>query len=284
MIIVQLKGGLGNQMFQYAAAKQLAIAQGSPLKVDLSFLEADAKGYTKRELELDKLEVNIDKASPDEIEQLKRKGWENLFKQTYIKEHKMGLFKTNLKINHSCYLSGYWQNEAFFKDIKNIIRNEFVFKKALNDDYFTDLQTRITTTNSVSIHFRRGDYISNKNANRRLGVCPIDYYQKAISLLSERIETPALFIFSDDIPWVRSHFHTSLPTTFVEKSNESLHSDFRLISMCKHNIIANSSYSWWAAWLNTHKEKIVVAPRIWYKDKRKQRQAKDRVPKEWWRI
>ena len=72
MIIVQLKGGLGNQMFQYAAAKQLAIAQGSPLKVDLSFLEADAKGYTKRELELDKLEVNIDKASPDEIEQLKR--------------------------------------------------------------------------------------------------------------------------------------------------------------------------------------------------------------------
>lgn len=284
MIVVKLKGGLGNQLFQYAAAKQLSVKHETPLKLDLSFLEADASGYTKRDFELDKFKINIEMATFEEIEALRKKNLKNFLQRTQQRERKFGLFKTNLKIKNDCYLNGYWQSENYFEDIKEIIREEFVFKEILTGVYFTELQEKITTSNSISLHFRRGDYITDEKANGYFGVCPLEYYQSAVRLISARIHDPELFIFSDDIPWVKSHFHTQCPVTFVEHTDNSLHSDFRLMSMCKHNIIANSSYSWWAAWLNPNKEKVVIAPQKWYENKRKQRQARDRIPKEWLKI
>lgn len=281
MIIVKLKGGLGNQMFQYAAGRQLSIIHKSPLKLDLSFLQGEATDYTKREYELDKFNITAEIATPEEVEQLKKKSWKKLFRKTKIRERIFGVFKTKLRGSKNCYLNGYWQSEDYFDKIPNIIRDDFTFIEPLTDNYFLELQEQITKSNSVSIHFRRGDYVTDLKTNKTFGVCSIDYYQKAVEFLSKRVSNLRIFAFSEDIEWVKSNFNTHHPIVFVEKSDENLHSDFRLMSMCKHNIIANSSYSWWAAWLNSNEEKIVVAPQKWYENKRKQYQSADRVPESW---
>ncbi len=284
MIIVRLKGGLGNQLFQYAAAKQLSVKYNIPLKLDLSFLEADASDYTKRHYELDKFKINADICTVEEAERAMQKQRGNVFHKTRIREKKFRLYKIKLRTGNNYYLNGYWQSEKYFKDIEDLIRKEFVFKETIDDEYFIRLEQQIVSSNSVSVHFRRTDYITNEKAIKHFEICSLDYYQRAVELLSGRISQLKLFVFSDDIAWVKTHFRTQYPTVFVETSDPSLHSDFRLMSMCKQHIIANSTYSWWAAWLNPDKEKIVIAPRKWYKNKREQWHAADRIPKEWIKI
>lgn len=284
MIFVRLKGGLGNQMFQYAAARQLSVMQGVPLKLDISLLQSQLADRTKRDFELDKFNIHAEIANLNEIAELKKKTRKNFFQLTQIRERYFGFIKTFLKTGNTYYINGYWQSEKYFENISEIIRNEFVFKKPLVDEYFISLQHQIAASNSVSVHFRRGDYVSDKKTNQYHGTCSIEYYQKAVKLLTERVKNPQLFVFSDDILWVKSHFHTEFPVVFVEKSNDTEHSDFRLMSLCKHNVIANSSYSWWAAWLNSNEDKIVIAPKQWYTNKRKQLHSGDRIPKRWLKI
>lgn len=286
MIIVQIKGGLGNQMFQYAAARQLSVKHGVPLKLDtLSFLQSETGDHTKRCFELDKFKIDAQIAQKQEIDTLKKKSFSNFIRQTYIRERLFGIFARNLKsAGNNCYLNGYWQNEKYFKEIDDIIRREFVFIEELNDDYITGIREQITQSEAVSVHFRRGDYVADKKINQTHGVCSMEYYQKAVEKIAQNVFNPVFFVFSDDIGWAKSHFRTRFPMVFVEKSDETQHSDFRLMSLCKHNIIANSSYSWWAAWLNTNNKKTVIAPQQWFSNKRKQRQAKHITPKEWMRI
>lgn len=284
MIIVRLKGGLGNQMFQYAAARQLSAKLAVPLKLDTAFLQRDTADRTRRDFELDKFNIQTQIASAKEVEKLREKNWTRLFRPNQVKERLFSCRKPFLKEGNSYYMNGYWQSEKYFKDIADIIRNEFVFKAPLNDSYFVQIQRQIDSTNSVSLHFRRGDYVSDKKTSEYHGVCPLEYYERAVEKLSEQLLFPHLFVFSDDISWVKSHFRTRFPTVYVEKSDEALHSDFRLMSRCKHNVIANSSYSWWAAWLNSNEEKTVIAPQQWYKNKRKQLLATDKVPKQWLKI
>lgn len=284
MIIVKLKGGLGNQMFQYAMARALAVKNSMPLKLDISFLLQEANGYTKRDFELDKFTIQAAIATPEEVKKLRKKNLKNFFRHSVIRERSYKYIKPFINTRNDYYINGYWQKEKYFKEAAEIIRKDFEFKEPLSEEYFDLIQKQITDSNSVSVHFRRGDYVSDKNTFQRHGVCSLDYYQKAVHLLSKQVADLRLFIFSDDITWVKNNFATTLPMIFIEKKDEQLHSDFRLMSMCKHNIIANSSYSWWAAWLNPNKEKIVIAPEKWYNSKRKQRQAKDMVPKDWWRV
>jgi hypothetical protein len=284
MIIVLLSGGFGNQLFQYAAGKQLSIKYNMPLKLDLSFLEAEAVDYTKRSFELNKLRISAEIATPEEVERVKQKNRGKLFKRAQIRERK--LFPLDIKLNAGCdyYLNGYWQSDNYFKEVEEIIRKEFVFKENLEDEYFTDLQEQIRSSDSVSVHFRRGDYITNKPANALFETCSPEYYQKAVDLIAKRIRQPKLFIFSDDIAWVQKYFKTTYPTVFVDKSDILQHSDFRLMSMCKHHIIANSTYSWWAAWLNPNKEKTVIAPKKWFKSRLQQFRTRYKIPKEWIKI
>ncbi|MDO5522637.1 MAG: alpha-1,2-fucosyltransferase [Bacteroidia bacterium] len=284
MIIVRLKGGLGNQMFQYAAAKQLAEKLNTSLKLDISFLQNNAADSTNREFELDKFSIPIEIASAEEVKKVREKKTKNFIRPTVIREKYFGFVKPFLKAGNDYYMNGYWQSDKYFADVEAIIRSEFKFIEPLSDEYYIGMQGKIVSSNSVSLHFRRGDYVSNSKTNKYHGVCSLAYYQNAVKTISDKISNPHLFVFSDDIDWVKSNFHTGLPTVFVEKKNENLHTDFRLMSMCRHNIIANSSYSWWAAWLNPNKEKIVIAPRRWYRNKRKQLKAADRVPNSWIRI
>ncbi|MDR2815891.1 MAG: alpha-1,2-fucosyltransferase [Proteiniphilum sp.] len=284
MIIVLLKGGFGNQLFQYAIGKQLSVKYNMPLKLDLSFLEAEATGYTQRSFELDKLNISAGIATQEEVERIKRRNRGKLFNRTKIRERNYSPFKIRLKPGRDYYLNGYWQSDKYFKEIGEIIREEFTFKENPEDEYFIDMQEQITSSDSVSVHFRRGDYITNQPANKLFETCSPDYYRKAIDLIATRIGNPKLFIFSDDISWVRQHFKTIYPTVFVDKSDIFRHSDFRLMAKCKHHIIANSTYSWWAAWLNPDKEKIVIAPRKWFRSKQEQFKTKDKLPKEWIKI
>lgn len=284
VIIVQIKGGLGNQMFQYAAARGLSERLKTTLKLDTTFFENNLKDVTERDFELDKLTIGAPIASGEEIKKIKNRKGKNIFRITQIRERHYPILKPFLKTQHNYYMKGYWQREDYFADIAPAIREEFRFSEALTDDYFIRIQKEINETNSVSLHFRRGDYVSNAKVNACFGTCPLSYYEEAVKFVLKKTSTPRLFVFSDDIDWVKANFRTQLPVVFVDKKDENRHSDFRLMSMCHHNIIANSSYSWWAAWLNSNPEKTVIAPQQWSKDKQLQRLSFKMIPKNWIRI
>lgn len=285
MVIIKLKGGLGNQMFQYAAARQLSVLHNVELKIDLSFLEKDPTDYTKRHFELDIFKIKASIANLEETTRLKNKNIKNIITGKYVKELKLTPFRIRPYSKNDCYVSGFWQSPTYFSNIKKLLKKEFELKEAVYDSYNSNIISKISESNSVSVHFRRGDYVTNNRTNLSHGVCSMEYYQKAVNYIAKRISNPTLFIFSDDISWVKDNFSTIYPTVFVEQENYSTHIDFHLMSMCKHNIIANSSYSWWAAWLNKNSNKIVVAPRMWYKNKWKQISiAKDFIPKQWIKI
>lgn len=282
MVIVQLKGGLGNQMFQYAAARRLAAQQNIELKLDLSFLEADTVQHTKRDFELYKLNINAGIATRKEIQAIKKQRWKNLFRPVLIKDKGVADFSKKIaRCSNHVYLDGYWQSERYFGFISSIIRDEFTFKQPIDSDYFLKVKHQIENSDSISLHFRRGDYVENPKTNKYHGVSSMSYYQKAVERITKKTNDPTLFIFSDDIQWVMAHFESEFPMVFIEQSDEGLHSDFRLMSICKHNIIANSTYSWWAAWLNENENKTVIAPEKWYEHQRSQVHVSDLLPKEW---
>ena len=134
--------------------------------------------------------------------------------------------------------------------------------------------------NSVSVHIRRGDYISNKDTNALLGVCPMDYYDRAIAYIVERVVNPCFYFFSDDIAWVRRTFSLPFQSRFVDhNSGRQSFNDMRLMSLCRHHIIANSSFSWWGAWLGRNGDKTVIAPRRWFR--RDIMDLKDLCPDSW---
>ena len=284
MIIAQIKAGLGNQLFQYAAAKQLAEKLGAQLKLDADFFDNNMDGVTQRNFELNKLAISAPLASKEEIKRVKKKTWKNIFHISTIREQHYPLIHLLLRRNNDYYVKGYWQSERYFADISSTIRNEFRFVKPLQDEYFIQIQQKIRETDSVSLHFRRRDYVTNAKVNACFGTCPIEYYQKAVKTISSSIPNPHLFIFSDDIAWVKDNFRTCFPVIFIDQKDEMIHSDFRLMQLCRHNIIANSSYSWWAAWLNENPSKIVIAPQQWSKDKQLQHRSATLIPRSWVRV
>jgi Glycosyl transferase family 11 len=161
-------------------------------------------------------------------------------------------------------LDGYWQSEKYFIDCSKLIRKDFTFKNEL-DSYNLKLKSKIDKTNSVSIHIRRGDYVNNLNTNATHGLCSIDYYIKAVNYITERIESPYFFVFSDDIEWAKKNIMLNFPCQFISHNiGSKSYLDMQLMSLCKHNVIANSSFSWWGAWLNSNDNKIVIAPRKWF--------------------
>jgi hypothetical protein len=160
------------------------------------------------------------------------------------------------------YLKGYWQNELYFREIRKYLLNEWVPNFTLSKAA-SDFRQLIINSNSVSVHFRRGDYVTVPAINQSFGVLPISYYQTAIAELEAHFSDLKLFIFSDDIDWVKKNLQTTIPTHFVDTLKLDYEELF-LMTCCKHNIIANSSFSWWGAWLNNYADKIVFAPDPWF--------------------
>ena len=164
------------------------------------------------------------------------------------------------------YLVGYWQSEKYFSDIEHIIREEFSFKDE-PDDMNKKILRQIRGANAVSVHIRRGDYVTDPGTAKVHGTCPPDYYRQALALIERKIPAPHFFIFSDDIAWVRQNLKSRSPAFFVDHNQQRQdYEDLRLMSGCRHHIIANSTFSWWGAWLAANPNKIVIAPKKWFND------------------
>jgi hypothetical protein len=270
MIITRITGGLGNQMFQYAIAKSIAKKNSDIFKLDISFYPKQS--LRKYELNLFNIEENI--ATEEECARLR--GSEGLwFKikrklNLSINRPKSYTFENNLTLfdkevwnkKGDIYLDGFWQNESYFKDIRDEILKDFTLKQDISNEAKKYLKN-IQNITSVSLHIRRGDYVENNHTNKVHGICDLDYYKKAIRYINEKVKEPIFYIFSDDISWCKENFNFLENKIFVDNTRSAVE-DLELMKYCKHNIIANSTFSWWGAWLNDNKDKIVVAPKIWF--------------------
>ena len=280
MIITKITGGLGNQMFQYAFGRARALQWNIPFKMDRSELES-GRLNTPRQYELHHFNVVESFARPEELRQLKLDIYgrvmnrillnvKNTFpdiKPSHIREH--ASIEKNLKPGQprSLYLDGYWQSEKYFKAYAEVIKKDFTLRDK-PDSWNEELLQRIRKGASVSIHVRRGDYVTNASTNKYHGTCSLEYYQQAIALIEKEVSEPEYYVFSDDLPWVKENLSFGKGTVvFVDHNSNAAHMDIMLMSQCKHNIIANSSFSWWGAWLNANPRKQVIAPKKWFNHK-----------------
>lgn len=295
MILLPLNGGLGNQMFQYACGKALALKHQTSLVLSFSLLNQNTKGTTKRSFELEVFRVNINEATVEDLKRLKpifyrainvlafKLGFKGIQMSKYFIENKFS-YNTNIKkVGKDCYLSGYWQSPKYFSSIESLIRNEFSFYKQL-DDKNLEIVDLIENANSVSLHIRRTDFKTTVS-NTTHGICSLDYYKKAVEFISTKLANPHFFVFSDDINWAKENLKLPYPLTFISGNNgDKSYIDMQLMSACKHNIIANSSFSWWGAWLNSNRSKIVIAPKNWFSNEILNSQTNDLIPEEWIRM
>lgn len=285
MIITRLMGGFGNQLFQYAAGRALALDRKEQLYLDLSFLNAVSKGYTKRNFELDQIKHKAQIASEKELKDFDVSGLiSRALNRVGLKEYKVFYERGQNyqpefeKLPENVLLNGYWQSEKYFSGIRKELEEE------ISPNYnFTELGRsmleKISATHSIAIHVRRGDMLNLKSANDFHGICDISYYKKAIEKLKEKNSDLSYFVFSDDIKWCKEQFSFLDKVNFAEEEQGKPSSqDLFIMSRCQHNIIANSSYSWWSAWLNKNKG-VVIAPQNWFKDKNAQ--TRDLFPETW---
>lgn len=291
MVIVKLIGGLGNQLFQYAIARKIALKFKTDVVFDItSFEENKLRKYSLSQFNFVNRIATINELILYGIKQessIVKKSYykiaRELFQPVVINEKQFNfdsdVFK-NAKKN--TYLDGYWQTEKYFSDIRQVLLTDLIIKNPLENKNL-EFATRINDVNSVSLHIRRTDYISNTKTLNYHGVCELNYYAKAIDLISNEVKNPVLFVFSDDMPWVKENFKSSFETIFVDVNNEETsYEDLRLMSLCRHNIIANSSFSWWGAWLNTNESKIAIAPNKWFANM--ERNYSDVLPVTWIKI
>lgn len=287
MVISRLIGGLGNQMFQYAAGRSLAIANNCELKLDVS----GYKNYTLHngyELNLFKIQAGI--ATDVEISDLVKSRSRlsrfiskklKLKNKSHLIEKNFGYDSSFFEIKRYVYIDGYWQSYQYFESIKSQLKLELTPATPLSGLNLT-ISKQIANCNSVSLHIRRGDYVSNLEANKTHGFIGIEYYNKAISLIHELVLHPHFFVFSDDIAWARKNLGLIVNVIFVGHNQGSTSfEDMRLMSLCQHHIIANSSFSWWGAWLNTSPNKIVIAPKQWFANRQ---DTSDLMPENWLKI
>lgn len=288
MIIVKLQGGLGNQLFQYATARALAEQHDSKVAFDLSsFQEVAARpDITPRRYELDAF--GITPTQPSLIDGLARNAGPALFKKigqklrniTTYQERALGYDPMiGQKTTANTYLVGYFQSERYFENIQEVLRHELTFLSAPNYDLLPKVP------NLVSLHVRRGDYVTSPKSSALHGLCSLEYYQKAAAYLADRLGEITIAVFSDDQPWARAHLNLPHPVIFVEghAAHES-YRDMQLMSQCSHHIVANSSFSWWGAWLNPSPDKLVVAPRNWLTHEEDPGISANRTPSGWVRM
>jgi len=274
MKIVNIIGGLGNQMFQYALAKSLETKFGDAVLVDTSLFDT----YNVHNgLEIERVfNLKLHRANECDIRQLTRytrhyslwRIYRRILphKKTVCKERQDGSFDESvLSLDISRYYDGYWQNYRYFESCEREIRRLYSFQPFKDTKNIQTAEKIQSFEHSISIHIRRGDYLKNSIYK---GICTISYYKSAIQFIKQHINSPChFFVFSDDIDWCRTNLNQLLNNdsySYVDWNKEkNSYLDMQLMSLCRHNIIANSSFSWWAAWLNQHNNNIIVAPYKW---------------------
>ena len=293
MIKIKIQAGLGNQFFQYALARAIKEKTKKEVILDLSFYTPNGvvKGDTVRGYELDKFNIDQNiklsyKPTP-KVQVILEKVIRRIFNlSSYV------FYKIYFNPLYGFYLIGFWQSEKYFKDIEEIIRKEFTLKDLIENRGESDLSKIIlnkikSSKYSISVNIRRGDYANNPLIRNHYGLISKDYFIKGVEYVNKNLNLNNLdtniFIFSDDIEWCKNNlleleeFGNVIFVSEKLSPTDTLH----LISICKSNVIANSSFSWWGAWLNTNSEKIIIAPKNWMKAHVK---TKDVCPNEWIRL
>ncbi len=291
MIILHLSGGLGNQMFQYAFGRATAKRVGADLKLELS----DPTLVIHNGFELARIfNIQANESIQADMQAVlgvyrcclirnavKATGLSKILRSPYIEEPCFNFSPEMLDIADNSYINGYWQSEKYFLEIEDEIRSDFAFKLPMSQEN-AGIAEIIGQTNSVSLHVRRNDFANNSRIKSIHGLCSLEYYQAAIRYIAERVERPKFFIFSDDVAWVKSNLKIDFPCEYVDHNQgKESYNDMRLMSLCKHQIIANSSFSWWGAWLNPSKSKMVLAPSRWFA---KPMDTSDLIPPQWVRL
>ena len=251
MIIIKPTGGLGNQLFQYANGRAVSIQKSEKMSLDISWY----KGRIDRSYMLFNFNVETKIAT------------------------RLQIFITKLFFPKK-YIVGDFQSEKYFENIKDIIKKEFSIKNPISIRN-KDILEKIKSTNSISIHLRGGDYVRGKKSSFH-GTCSPEYYNKAIEEIKSRVDSPFFFIFTDDIAWAKEYMKFPEPNIFISDSKNEPYEEMMLMSYCKHNIIANSTFSWWGAWLNNNNDKIVIGPKKWFNDI--SINTEDILPKSWIQI
>jgi len=297
MIIMRLKGGLGNQMFQYALGRCLAEKRGTKLKLDTTFLvnRLPRKNFVFRDYDLDIFQVQADFtrfsrfagvfnniAFPLYYFYLKIRQFFNI--HYVVREKKDYIFDESvLDSPGNVYLDGYWQSEKYFKDIEGVIRKDFTFKNGLGKNGMI-MAEKIKNSNAVCVNVRRADYVSNPLNRDFFGTIGYDYYKKAEEVIASKTKHLYFFVFSDDINWCKDNLKFNHPVVFVgrEYAGKKWQQYLQLMIMCKHFIIPNSTFAWWAAWLSENKNKIIIAPKNWVSGP--SINTDDLIPPSWIRI
>jgi Glycosyl transferase family 11 len=292
MVITNLIGGLGNQMFQYAVGRAVSLDRSTPFKVDISSF---ANYGLHQGFELQHIfNCAVEIASEEDVRSIL--GWQffpiikrivsrpNMIafrRKAFVIEPHFHYWSEINSLPSNDYLVGYWQSEKYFADVATKIREDFTFKLPLNQ-LNSELAKQLSQKNAVSLHVRRGDYVNNKKNAVTYQFCSLDYYQAAILQIASQVESPYFYIFSDDIAWVKENLNIEFSHQYIDHNHGTeSYNDMRLMSLCKHNIIANSSFSWWGAWLNPSPDKIVVAPKFWFAN---ETNTQDLIPQSWIRL
>lgn len=276
-------------MFQYAAGRALSLERCQPLLLDISGFAGYGlhHGFELQRVfdcpaeiatETDLRGVLGWQSSSGIRRILARPGLAAIRRDGFVVEPHFHYWPEIKHVPQDCYLAGYWQSEKYFRGATADIRADFTFRiPPANRN--AELAEQIGQMNAVSLHVRRGDYAKNPQTNATHGLCPVDYYRAAVQYVSERVERPNFFIFSDDIAWAKKHLEIGLSRQYVDHNHGAeSYNDMHLMSLCGHHIIANSSFSWWGAWLNPNPDKIVVAPMKWFANNNN---IEDLLPQNW---
>ena len=295
MVIVNLKGGLGNQMFEYAAGRSLAVKLHDELKLDtVSLLDRNpVQNKIFRDFDLDIFpNINAGIATKEEVQRLKSNSglFSKLYftrklqsRTRYFKEKKFSYQREFEQLDGNVYLDGYWQSEKYFKNIEDIIRNDFTLLPFSIPKNLA-LSQELAEMHSVCINVRRGDFVNNPNSSKHHGFVGLEYILASVHRLSQTVHEPNFYVFSDDISWCKENIRLDFPMVFVDHSHaghkfsEYLH----LMSLCHHFVIPNSSFAWWAAWLCQRPGKIVITPKKWFNEG--PQDTSDLIPSDWIRL
>ena len=289
MVIIEITGGLGNQMFQYAFGRTIATLNNTELLLDTTHFEKNQL----RKFELFNFQVNARIANSNEIaiarmesskyDILKRKVKTLIspyYRRAIINQGVFEFDPNYLKIKSPVYVTGYWQSARYFSPVDQLIKTELNYNQPLSDaaqNYYSKMQV----DTPISMHIRRGDYINNQTTNLAHGLCSKEYYLQAIHRMRKTCPNALFFVFSDDILWAIENFSDFDRIVFVDGLSNPIE-ELKLMSKCTHNIIANSSFSWWGAYLNPNTQKQVIAPYRWFFNRKDN--TSDVIPPEWIKI
>lgn len=290
MVIVKIMGGLGNQMFQYAFARSL-VHMGKKVKLDISYYDTIPNEDTVRKYELDKFAYKFQIATSKEIARYNNVfikiadiigECSHLFTPSTIVEKEF-CYKQELLEMDEKFFVGYWQSEKYFTSIRTELIKEITFQNRDISKKNRDVEEQIKRAECpVSIHIRAGDYLNQYNVRNFGNICTSEYYRDACDVILNKKGNAQFYLFTNDSKWVESNIdlHSYDVKVIDWNSEEDGWVDMHLMSLCKHNIIANSSFSWWAAWLNQNTKKLVVAPKKWQNNVN----VGDIIPQDWIRL